>query len=207
LSALLSVDVEDLSCVRGQLVLFRGLSVSVAAGRALSLEGPNGSGKTSLLRLIAGFLRPAAGHIRLRTNSGAISDAEERGKFIGWLSHQDAVKPQMHVREQLAFWSRLYDSADQPDAAMEAFGLSPLAGLPGQYLSAGQKRRLALARLRLSNRPLWLLDEPLAALDKAGKALLAATVTTHCASGGIVLAATHEPLGIDCESLMLGAAR
>ncbi len=188
-------------------MLFRGLSFSLAAGRALSLEGPNGAGKTSLLRLIAGFLRASAGTVRLRTDGEDVTDAEERGKFIGWLGHHDGVKPQLLVREQLAFWAALYESAQDLDAAMAAFGLMALADLPGQYLSAGQKRRLALARLKLSGRPLWLLDEPLAALDTAGKALVADAVNAHCASGGMVLAATHEALGLNCEKLMLGAAR
>ena len=203
----LALEVRDLTCIRGHRVLFRDLSFSLAAGRALSLQGPNGTGKTSLLRLIAGFLRPAGGTIRLRTDGEEVADAEERGKFMGWLAHQDAVKPQLGVREQLAFFTQLYGSGRNPEDAMRTFGLMPLAELPGQYLSAGQKRRLALARLQLSARPLWLLDEPLAALDTAGKKLVAETVTAHCASGGIVVAATHEELGVDCETLMLGAAR
>jgi heme exporter protein A len=203
----IALAVENLTCVRGQRVLFRDLSFSLAAGRALSLQGPNGAGKTSLLRLVAGFLRPAAGTIRLRTNGEEITDAEECGKFMGWLGHQDAVKPQLGVREQLAFFARLYGSVGDIDEAMRTFGLMPLAELPGQYLSAGQKRRLALARLQLSVRPLWLLDEPLAALDTAGKKLVAETVTAHCAAGGLVVAATHETLGVNCETLMLGAAR
>lgn len=203
----LALEVNDLACIRGQRVLFRDLSFSLAAGRALALQGPNGAGKTSLLRLIAGFLRPAAGTVCLRTKGGEVADAEERGKFMGWLAHQDAVKPQLGVREQLAFFARLYGSGRDPGEAMRTFGLEPLAELPGQYLSAGQKRRLALARLQLSARPLWLLDEPLAALDTAGKKLVAEAVTAHCASGGIVLAATHEELGVECEKLMLGAAR
>lgn len=194
-----------MACIRGQRMLFRDLSFSLAAGRALSLQGPNGVGKTSLLRLIAGFLRPAAGTIHLRTNGEDVADAEERGKFMGWLGHQDAVKPQLCVREQLAFFALLYESGRDPNEAMRTFGLMPLAGLPGQYLSAGQKRRLALARLQLSARPLWLLDEPLAALDAAGKKLVAETVAAHCACGGIVVAATHEALGVECEKLMLGA--
>jgi len=111
------------------------------------------------------------------------------------------------VREQLAFFARLYASGRDPGDAMRTFGLLPLAELPGQYLSAGQKRRLALARLQLCARPLWLLDEPLAALDTAGKKLVAETVAAHCASGGMVVAATHDPLGVDCEKLMLGAKR
>jgi heme exporter protein A len=207
LSELVSLDIDNLACIRGQRLLFRDLSFSLAAGRALSLQGPNGAGKTSLLRLIGGFLRPAAGTIRLRTNGEDIADAEERGKFVGWLGHQDAVKPQLCVREQLAFLVLLYASGRDPDEAMRTFGLLPLAELPGQYLSAGQKRRLALARLQLCARPLWLLDEPLAALDAAGKKLVAATIAAHCACGGIVVAATHEALGVECETLMLGAAR
>ena len=201
----LALELRDLSCIRGQRVLFRGLNVAVAAGKALSVEGPNGAGKTSLLRMIAGFLRPAAGEIRVRTKGGEIADAEERGKFVGWFGHQDAVKPQLSVREQLEFWARLYRSAQSPGGVIEAFGLSSLAELPGQYLSAGQKRRLAFARLQLCSRPLWLLDEPLAALDAAGKVLVANAVAAHCASGGIVLAATHEALGIECDKLLLGA--
>ncbi len=203
----LALEVNDLACIRGQRVLFRDLSFSLAAGRALSLQGPNGAGKTSLLRLIAGFLRPAGGTVCLRMKDGEVADAEERGKFMGWLAHQDAVKPQLGVREQLVFFTRLYGSERDPGEAMRTFGLTPLAELPGQYLSAGQKRRLALARLQLSARPLWLLDEPLAALDTAGKKLVAETVTAHCAAGGIVVAATHEELGVECETLKLGAAR
>ena len=203
LSALVSLDIENLTCIRGQRMLFRGLGFAVAAGRLLCVEGPNGVGKTSLLRLIAGFLRPASGTIRLKTDSGDIVDTEERGKFIGWLSHQDAVKPQMSVREQLDFAARLYGCDSASGEAMESFGILGLADLPGQYLSAGQKRRLALARLKLCGRPLWLLDEPLAALDTAGKKLVAQTVAAHCASGGIVVASTHEAMGLECETLRL----
>jgi len=204
---LISLDIEGLTCIRGQRVLFRELSFSLAAGQALALQGPNGAGKTSLLRLIAGLLSPAAGAIRLRTNGAAVEDGEERGKFVGWLGHHDAVKPQLCVLEQLAFFARLYGGLGNLDEAMETFGLKALAELPGQYLSAGQKRRLAFARLQLCARPLWLLDEPLAALDTAGKALAAKTISAHCAAGGTVVAATHETLGIACETLNLGPGR
>ena len=202
----ISLEVEDLTCLRGQRLLFRHLGFSLEAGRALGLEGPNGAGKTSLLRMIAGFLHAAAGTIRIRTAGIAVEEAEERGRFIGWLGHNDAVKPQLGVREQLEFYARLYGGRD-PDEAMAAFGLVPLADLPGQYLSAGQKRRVALARLSLMARPLWLLDEPLAALDTAGKKLVADAITAHCAGGGLVLAATHEPLGIACDVLRLEGRR
>jgi len=202
-----ALDIDNLACVRGQRLLFQGLSFRVEAGHALSLEGSNGTGKTSLLRMIAGFLRPYAGTINLRTNGKDFVDGEERGNFVGWLGHHDAVKPQMTVAEQISFFARLYGGVGDQHAAMERFGILKLADLPGQYLSAGQKRRMALARLSLSARPLWLLDEPLAALDIAGKGLVGEAVAAHCATGGIVVAATHEALGIDCERLRLEPAR
>ena len=172
----------------------------------MAIEGPNGAGKTSLLRMLAGFLAPAEGTIRLRMNGAEIDDGEERGKFAGWLGHHDAVKPQMRVCETLAFFARFYQSAGSVDEAMEAVGLARLADLPGQYLSAGQKKRFALARLVLANRPLWLMDEPLASLDAAGKKIAIDLISTHCTQGGIAVVATHEPLGIACAKLTLGPA-
>lgn len=195
---------ENVTGQRGGRVLFRNLSFKVEPGRALSLEGANGTGKTSLLRMIAGFLTPAEGTIALQTDvGGSITDGEERGKFVGWLGHHDAVKPQMTVRETLAFFAQLYRGEAGVDAAMNAAGLTRFAGLPGQYLSAGQKKRVALARLKLCGRPLWLMDEPLASLDVEGKKIAADLITAHCASGGIAIIATHEPLGIDTERLSL----
>jgi heme exporter protein A len=192
-----SIDVSNLTGIRGGRMLFRGLSFRVEPGRALSLEGANGAGKTSLLRMLAGFLAPADGAIRF----GDVADGEERGKFVGWLGHHDAVKSQMSVRENLNFSAHLYGS-DIGDA-LDALGLARLSELPGQYLSAGQRKRVALARLKLTKRPLWLMDEPLASLDAAGKKIAADLVTSHCASGGIAVIATHEPLGIDCGRLVL----
>ena len=200
---LIALDVDNLTLIRAHRVLFRDLSFSVQAGGLLLIEGPNGAGKTSLLRLIAGFLPAAAGTVRLRTDARGVEDAEERGRQAGWLGHLDAVKPQMSVREQLGFFARLY-GAHSCEQALSGFGLEGLAGLPGQFLSAGQKRRLALARLKLTGRPLWLMDEPLAALDSAGKALVADAVRDHCGAGGIVLVATHEPLGVAGKTLRLG---
>ena len=198
-----SIDASNLTCIRGGRNLFRGLSFGVGQGRALCIEGANGAGKTSLLRMLAGFLAPAEGVICLRTNGGEVMDGEERGKFAGWLGHHDAVKAQMTVRETLAFYSLLYGAGGDIGSALEAVGLARLADLPGQYLSAGQKKRVALARLKLGGRPLWLMDEPLASLDAAGKTIAAGLVSAHCASGGIAVIATHEPLGIDCERLVL----
>jgi heme exporter protein A len=198
-----SLDVENLTCLRGGRLVFRDVGFSVSAGQVLSLEGPNGVGKTSLLRMIAGFLAPVAGTIRLRSEDGDITDNEERGKFTGWLGHHDAAKPQLTPRETLIFFSHLYGTTGAIDEVLETVGLTRARDLPCQYLSAGQKKRLALARLKLSNRPVWLLDEPLAALDASGKALAADLVKSHCAGGGIVIAATHEPLGLDGARLQL----
>ncbi|MBA2590501.1 MAG: heme ABC exporter ATP-binding protein CcmA [Alphaproteobacteria bacterium] len=197
-----SLIAEKLACARGDRRLFENLSFRVKAGQALAVEGANGAGKTSLLRLIAGFLSPAAGRLVVQDADGESDDAEERGKQIGWLGHQDGLKPQLTVAEQLAFWAALYRGTTN-SAVLEQVGLQRQADLPCRYLSAGQKRRLALARLLVSQRPLWLLDEPFAALDTSGQALVAQLMALHCGQGGIIIAATHEPLGLGNESLKL----
>jgi heme exporter protein A len=202
----LSLDVTALTGIRGRRLLFRDLSFRVAAGQVLSLEGPNGSGKTSLLRMIAGLLAPAAGHITLVCGDRTTDDADERGKQIAWLSHLDAAKPQLTVAETLRFFVALYGGTTGEEGALTAVGLARLADLPCQYLSAGQKKRLALARLTLQRRPVWLLDEPLASLDRDGKARAIALIKAHVADGGIAIAATHEPLGVECERLDLGVS-
>ncbi len=183
--------------------MFRDLSFSVENGKALCVEGANGAGKTSLLRVLAGFLSPMAGDIHLQIDSGKIGDPEHRGDFVGWLGHHDAVKPQMTVRETVQFYAALYGSGSGIESALDAAGLARLADLPGQYLSAGQKKRVSLARLLVCGRPLWLMDEPLASLDAAGKKIAAGLIEAHCAAGGIAIVATHEALGIDCERLVL----
>ena len=197
-----SLTAEKLACTRGDRKLFDGLSFRVSAGQALAVEGANGAGKTSLLRMIAGFLTPAAGRIVLKTVNVESDDADARGKTIGWLGHQDGLKPQLTVREQLDFFARLYRNSVEA-GVLKQVGLERQAELPCRYLSAGQRRRLALARLLVSNRPLWLLDEPFAALDTAGQALVAQLMARHCGHGGIIIAATHEPLGLSNESLKL----
>ncbi|HEV2652526.1 MAG TPA: heme ABC exporter ATP-binding protein CcmA [Rhizomicrobium sp.] len=197
-----SLAVQSLTCIRGRRVVFRDLSFAVGAGRLLVVEGPNGAGKTSLLRLIAGFLAPEAGRVEL----DGVTDAEERGKRIGWLGHHDAAKVQFTPAETLSFFQNLYGVTADIGAALAEVGLSRVADLSCQYLSAGQKKRLALARLKICGRPLWLMDEPLAALDAQGKALAASMITAHCGAGGIAVVATHEALGIAGETLMLGAA-
>jgi heme exporter protein A len=198
-----SLTAEKLTCVRGERVLFEGLSFRVSAGQALAVEGANGAGKTSLLRMLAGFLTPRAGRLVLKTGADESDDAEERGKVIGWLGHQDGLKPQLTVHEQLTFFSRLHGNTADSGAALEEVGLARQRNFPCRYLSAGQKRRLALARLMLSKRSLWLLDEPFAALDRDGQALIARQMALHCGRGGLIIAATHEPLGLGNASLRL----
>jgi heme exporter protein A len=197
-----SLTAEKLACTRGDRKLFDGLSFRVSAGQALAVEGANGAGKTSLLRMLAGFLVPAAGRIVLKSAQAEIHESEERGKTIGWLGHQDGLKPQLTVREQLDFFARLH-GAPAEAGVLKQVGLERQAELPCRYLSAGQRRRLALARLLASDRPVWLLDEPFAALDASGQALVAQLMARHCGHGGIIIAATHEPLGLGNESLKL----
>lgn len=199
-----SLTAEKLACARGERQLFANLSFRVKAGQALAVEGANGSGKTSLLRLIAGFLTPAGGRFLVKTGDSECDDAEERGRLVGWLGHLDGLKPQMTVQEQIGFYARLYAVPDADLASVLAgVGLARQAELPCRYLSAGQRRRLALARLLVSRRPLWLLDEPFAALDMSGQALVAQLMARHCGEGGIIIAATHDPLGLGNESLKL----
>ena len=197
-----SLTAEKLTCVRGDKRLFDGLNFRVTAGQALAVEGANGAGKTSLLRMIAGFLAPAAGRLIVKTAAGESDDNEERGKSIGWLGHLDGLKPQLTVMEQLSFFAHLHGKPAD-GALLEQVGLARQADLPCRYLSAGQRRRLALARLLVSARPLWLLDEPFAALDRSGQALVGQLMARHCGQGGIIIAATHDPLGLGNESLKL----
>jgi heme exporter protein A len=195
---------EKLACARGERRLFDGLSFRVRAGQALAVEGANGAGKTSLLRLIAGFLAPVSGRILVKMGESESDDAEERGRLVGWLGHLDGLKPQMTVLEQLTFYARLHAIRDADlSPVLAQVGLARQSELPCRYLSAGQRRRLALARLLVSRRPLWLLDEPFAALDTSGQALVAQLMARHCGEGGIIIAATHDPLGLGNESLKL----
>lgn len=206
MTALGGLSGEKLALARGEHLLFRDLSFEISAGQTLSVEGPNGAGKTSLLRLVAGFLELRAGTLTLRTAPDAtVSDPEERAKFIGWLGHQDGSKPQLTPAENLSFLSRYYGPGEM-EQAIQRMGLSRVRDLPVQYLSAGQKKRVSFARLTLVNRPLWLLDEPLSSLDSAGRTLVAELIAQHCGGGGIVIAATHEPLGVPCKHLQLGYA-
>ena len=204
------VEARNLTCERGGRIVFRDLDFEIARGHLLALEGPNGAGKTSLLRMLAGLLTPAVGTIGFHIGERAITDGEERAHLVGWIGHHDGVKAQLTVIENVRVYAGLYRAkpgARGESAALERVGLARLADLPSQYLSAGQRRRLALARLIVSARPLWLLDEPLAALDAAGKRLAAELIADHCAGGGIVIAATHEALNVEGARLSLGLGR
>lgn len=184
---------QDLACVRGGREVFRDLSFKVSSGTALLLTGPNGSGKSTLLRLLAGLLEKAAGDIMLE---GA---DEERAlaDYLLYAGHLDAVKGPLSAEENLRFWAGLYGArAEDAPRALEALGLGHLADLPADVLSAGQKRRLGLARLCLIRRPIWLLDEPTVSLDAENMGRLAALMDAHLDMGGMIVAATHTELGL-----------
>lgn len=189
--------VEELSVERGGRQVIRALSFAVRAGEVLLVTGPNGSGKTTLLRALAGLLPAAAGKIRLE-GAGEEGDVGERCHYVG---HLNGLKSALTVGDNLAFWAEYLDGggdgAARIPAALEAFGLAALAGVPAGLLSAGQKRRLGLARLLAARRPLWLLDEPTVSLDAASAERLARLVADHAAGGGLVIAATHLPLGVE----------
>lgn len=206
----LELSAEGLAIERGGRVLFSGLSFRAPAGAALTLTGPNGAGKTTLLRVLAGFGRAKSGQIQLRDEAGD----RALGEHCHFVGHANAIKPTLTVSENAGFWAS-YLGEDEPGqhaarraaAALGRFGLADLAHVPAGYLSAGQQRRLALARLLLARRPLWLLDEPTVSLDAASTAILADVMGAHLASGGIVIAATHVPLGLaGSAELRLGQA-
>ena len=195
---------ESLACRRGGREVFAGIDFVLTSGEALVVTGRNGSGKSSLLRLVAGLLRPAGGRIALEGGDGELTIAEQ----THYLGHQDALKPALGVGENLQFWGRyLGPAAAPPEAALNTVGLGELADLPAAYLSAGQRRRLSLARLVSIKRPIWLLDEPASALDATGQARLAELMRAHLTQGGLILAAAHGAIGLERpKELRLGEA-
>jgi heme exporter protein A len=200
----LKLSGEAVSCVRGERNVFSNLDFSISAGEALAVVGPNGSGKSSLLRLIAGLIAIAAGTIRL---SGA-DDTLTLPEQIHFLGHRDAVKPSLTVLENITFWFDFLGGnggRSTPSAALDAVGLGHLSHLPTAFLSAGQRRRLSIARLIALKRPVWLLDEPTTALDEAARTTIAGLMADHLRGGGLIIAATHQPLGIAARELRLGA--
>ena len=194
--------VEDLTVRRGPREVISRLSFGLGAGEGLLLTGPNGAGKTTLIRAIARLPRPHLGSVKLE----GVADAEDVGQHCHLIGHRNGVKANLTVAENLRFWARfLAGEEGAVEPALERLGLISIEDLPAGYLSAGQLRRLGLARLLVAKRPLWLLDEPTASLDAASQAALAAIVTEHIAGGGMAIVATHSPLGIaEMRELKLG---
>lgn len=206
------IEARALRVERGGRTIFADLTFSLAAGGALLVTGPNGAGKSTLLRTLAGLLPLAGGEI--------IISAEElpRPALCHYVGHADSLKASLTVAENLEFWSAMLKisapapqiapaAALPPEAALDRLGLAHIADLPAAYLSAGQRRRAALARLLTAPRPLWLLDEPLTALDVAAQAVLTRLIEAHLAAGGLMIAATHAPLAIAAQRIELGGSR
>jgi heme exporter protein A len=181
--------------------VFSGLEFATASGEALAVVGPNGSGKTSLLRLIAGLLVLAGGSIELEGGETELTLPEQ----THYLGHRDALKPGLSVEENLTFWRDFLGGGIQDvRRSLVRVGLDHAIHLPAAYLSAGQRRRLSVARLLAVHRPVWLLDEPTNALDSAGQSIFAGLMREHLAGGGLIIAATHAPLGIEARELRIG---
>lgn len=198
------LSAANLACHRGGRDVFTGLSFSVASGEALAITGRNGAGKSSLLRIVVGLLRTAHGRLALEGGDPELTIAEQ----AHYLGHQDALKPSLSVGENLRFWAGFLGPKPGKIApALEAVGLDALAELPAAYLSAGQRRRLSIARLLAVKRPIWLLDEPMSTLDAVAQERLGGFMRTQLTDGGLILAATHGSLGIaGAEELRLGEA-
>jgi heme exporter protein A len=191
---------ENLSCERGGRRIFENVNFTLASGEMMELRGPNGAGKSSLLRLLAGLNVPASGSANLEGGNAEATMAEQ-AHYIG---HAEANKPALTVRENLNFWSHFLGGTNA-GAALDTFNMAALADDPALLLSAGQKRRLALTRLVIALRPLWLLDEPTVGLDAASLLQLQTQIRIHLKNGGMVIAATHTDLGVKAKSaLQLG---
>jgi heme exporter protein A len=196
------LSAEAVSIERGGRMVLADVGFSLDAGAALAVTGPNGVGKSTLLRAVAGFVPLAAGRVALTPAA-----TERPAEAMHYVGHADALKTQLTIAENLAFWTDMLGSGAggmDPDAALERLGLARARDLPAAYLSAGQRRRLALARLLTAPRPIWLLDEPTTALDTAGQARLDEIMAAHLAGGGMILAATHAGLGVPARELRLG---
>jgi heme exporter protein A len=200
---------REVRCVRGGRDVFSGLDFEVSSGEALSVIGANGAGKTSLLRMIAGLLPLAGGSIALESGETELTLPEQ----AHYLGHRDPLKSALSVVENLSFW-RDFIGGEAPEIkerinektrqSLAAVGLDHAIDLPAAYLSAGQRRRLSIARLLVARRPIWLLDEPGNALDTGGQDMIAGLMRHHLARGGLIVAATHAALGIPAKELRMG---
>jgi heme exporter protein A len=195
---------ENLILERGGRNVVDGLSLRLDGGAALVLTGPNGSGKSTLLRALAGYLRPSAGSVR-------VTGAEDRepSEVCHFVGHLDGLKTHLTAAENLTFWATYLGGSEnlapRVEAALQRFALDALGDIPAGYLSAGQKRRLALARLNVAQRPLWLLDEPTVSLDVASVEVLVAAINAHLKGGGMAVIATHVPMALEpMQSIRLG---
>lgn len=198
----MELNAKGLTCERGGRIVFRDVSLSLKPGQLMQLTGPNGSGKSSLLRLIAGLNEAQAGTVELVGGSEDLS----LGQQAHYVAHQEPVKSALSVEENLAFWRDFMGGGDV-DEALDAFDLSRLASYPAGLLSAGQKRRLALARIVLVPRVLWLLDEPTVGLDTASLERFVKVMAAQLGQGGMIISATHVPLGREPDiRLELGGA-
>jgi len=201
-----SLTITNLALSRGDRPLFDGFNLTIAAGEAIALTGANGAGKTSLLRAIAGLIRPDAGQVTFIGSAGEIDPDEARGGDLHLLGHLDGLKPGRTAIEELRFQARWTGGTDAAvEAACDALDLGRLRALEVRKLSAGQRRRVALARLLASPRALWLLDEPLTPLDAAWRARFGAIMAAHIAAGGTIVAAVHDPLPLPTRAAEVGA--
>ncbi len=198
------LSASDLACRRGGRDVFAGVNFSVESGESLTVRGRNGAGKSSLLRMIVGLVRIAAGRLDLAGGDAELTIGEQ----AHYLGHLDALKPALTVGENLRFWSRFFGTAADVRQPLATVGLDALIDLPAAYLSAGQRRRLSIARLLAVKRPVWLLDEPTSTLDAAAQEQLGVIMRAHLADGGIIVAATHGALGLDgAKELFLDPAK
>jgi len=203
------LEIRDLACIRGDRLLFRGLELALSAGAVVRVTGPNGCGKTSLLRIVCGLALAEAGTVRWRGEPTRHSEAFKRD--CAYVGHRDGVKADLSAGENLAFHARL-TGADPGavDPAIERLGLAACRDVPAGRMSAGQRRRTALARLLLGERRLWILDEPFTALDDQGRDTVEAMLQAHCAAGGLILFTSHQALrrgqlSSRCRELFLAA--
>ncbi len=199
-ATMIRLEAENLSARRGEDLIFVNVSFTLAVGEALVLTGRNGSGKSTLLRVIAGLLRPETGRAICRMDGG--DEVRPAGEFSHYLGHRNGMKRELTVAENLDFWKSFLGDTEgghgmNVEEAADAVELSGITHLPYGYLSAGQQRRFAMARLLVAHRPIWILDEPTAALDRRADAMFEDLVRRHRQAGGIVIAATHQPLGME----------